>query len=379
MTCVKARFLFVTEASPINAQNTVLRIKQIQINDDDTSYIFPPHLQDPVLHVELMETKPAAAAKKILVMRGKFRNPTVSLKDGLEKIYLDDEGNPTFKDELLEEALGIDSGPIAQPNPSSTPIKKSLSSIMKDAVLEKFTARNSNASLWISKFESECARLGVPFDRHWEAIRLFLEGEESNWHSSAHISLKTTAWEPWRLSFLSAFAPKGWSEARYAHQFRFISGSLGEYARKKLSLLLNLDPQLPDKTQIWLIVVGLPIAVQERIQHDEIDSVSTLFTKINSLERAPRMYPSSPASSSSTLRSNAHASSKKFESCGYCAKKGFPGRMHSEIECRTKAFDLAHSSKKQSNINSFKSNHIPKEVIHSIELNDLIAEIDTKN
>lgn len=59
---VKVRFSFLTEASPVNPQSTVVRVKNMQFIDDDAVYEFPPHRQALEHHEELMKMTAAKTA-----------------------------------------------------------------------------------------------------------------------------------------------------------------------------------------------------------------------------------------------------------------------------------------------------------------------------
>ena len=50
----------------------------------------------------------------------------------------------------------------------STP--RSISSIVKDAVISKFDPKKSNALAWIAILERECVRLNVEEERYWEVL-----------------------------------------------------------------------------------------------------------------------------------------------------------------------------------------------------------------
>ena len=206
---------------------------------------------------------------------------------------------------------------------------------MKDAILEKLDAKSLNAFTWIQQFESECKRLKVPEERNYEAIRLFVEDIANDWYSAESISLQTTSWKTWKQSFLHAFAPKGWNLARTAFSFRFLSGSLADYAIRKLNLLVHLNSKMDEETKINLIVVGLPLSVQERLDKTEIDSVGKLLSKINSFERMPYSAPITDFSPNNkivqpsrnfTYNFNQSAklfgnNYKSFEACPYTVKK----------------------------------------------------------
>jgi len=141
----------------------------------------------------------------------------------------------------------------------------------------------------------------------------------------------------WRNSFLDAFAQKGWASTRAAVQFRFQSGSLADYALKKLNLLTAYNPKMDEYTKISLIVIGLPYSVQEKI---DPESVTKLLSKINSFERQPR-FTTGPKESRTRnpIVSSQQTSSRMSNPCSYCISKGFTGASHEEAECRTKKAD----------------------------------------
>lgn len=168
------------EASAINTKTTVLKIKHIQIENEDAVYAFPTEFQEVSNHAELMKTTTAKRVKAALTLRHERANPIFSLDQDLQKIYLDEDGNPTFKNVLLKEVdlskslSEKDAVPMSNHNP------KSLSAILKDAVLDKFTQKTCNAIVWLDNFTSKCKRLGIPENRFYEALWLFLTDTISN-------------------------------------------------------------------------------------------------------------------------------------------------------------------------------------------------------
>jgi hypothetical protein len=385
---VKVRFMFVLEASATSSQTTVLNVKQMQIEGDTEIYVFPPELQSSDNHTELMATASARSARKSLTLRGNYRNPHITLTDTVAALYIDADGNPVFGGEMLaplddDDTSSMHSKKSSVPQDTSaviSPPTKSLSTILKDAVLEKFGSSTNNANMWIETFESECRRLEITSERFWEAIRPFLEGPAIDWFNAARISLKTSpAWDRWRSSFLDAFATKGWSDARTSFNFRFIGGSLAEYALKKQSLLVNFNPKMDDATKIALIVAGLPLSVQERLERSEIDSVSKLLSKINSLERPVRPQFSSSSfprthNSNRTVYSTKNLSRSNVP-CPYCEKKGFPNLLHPETECRRKYFNNLRSSGQANSYTPQQSKSNDKRSLNVTEINDTLTEI----
>ncbi len=354
----------------------------MQIDDKDEIFAFPPHLQPIALHEALMATPSAKTAKKALRVRHKVLKPIISLDAELAKKYIDEDGNAVFEGEMLEEGSCFKTPsrsvaePKIEPPESQTPSCKSLASLLKDAVIEKFSSRVTNANTWLDTFESECARLEVPEERFWEAIRPFLENTAVDWYESTRVMFgSATRWSHGRDSFLDAFAKKGWSGAREAFAFRFISGSLSDYALRKLNLIVALNLKMDEDTRISLIVVGLHYSVQDRIDHAEITSVSKLLSKINSLERANR----TPYNFSSNRIRNPFESSKSRPQCPYCERKGFPGQFHAESECRTKQTDNVRLNSSQANVKNQTQTKPFLKSINSVELKNIINEIESES
>ena len=248
----------------------MVKVKSMQIGDEDEIYIFPDYLQLIDHHEELMKTTAAKTAKKALTTRGKKRNPFITLSAELKKLYIDGDGNAVFNGEMLKEIMddipqtySHTPSDAASTDQSAKP--KSLSTLLKDAVIEKFGSKPTNAMAWLNIFETECKWLGILENRYWEVIRLDLENSAVDWYQTTRMTFKNASWDRWRSSFLDAFAQKGWSNARSAISFRYILGSLSEYALRKENLLVNFNPIMDDDTKIALIVVNLPVSIQERL------------------------------------------------------------------------------------------------------------------
>jgi len=132
-------------------------------------------------------------------------------------------------------------------------------------------------------------------NRFWEAVRL-LEGAALDWYNSRRLTFSGATWAKWRESFLDTFAPKGWSDARSAISYCYFSGSLSEYAIKKENLLINFHSKMDDVMKITLIILGLPISIQEKIDPSEISSVETrlivraLFPRLKNQTCLPPLF-----------------------------------------------------------------------------------------
>ncbi len=158
---VRAKFLIAAEAS-VDSKMTVVRLKRIQVSSEAEIYSFPNNAQTPKDHQKLFETAIMKNDVKSLKTRGQFRNLNVTLSEELAALYFDSEGNVQFNGEYLDQIT--DQKQINPVTLSSEVIErktKSLHSITKDFVLDKFSGKNQNAKLWLETFIRECVRMEV--------------------------------------------------------------------------------------------------------------------------------------------------------------------------------------------------------------------------
>lgn len=376
----RVRFTFATEASPSDPKTTVHLVKRLQLEDDEECFAFPSHFENLSLHTDLLTLPTVKNVKKSLTQRNMVIKTWVELSKEMKKKYLDDQGNPVFEGIMLQTSVPYVSQKLmvtkaAPPDEESKP----LVNILKNAVLEKFGSKPVDATAWLDQFENECTRLDIPETRFWEAIRLFLENTATDWYQTMLSSSKSAPWENWRSSFLDAFAQKGWASARDALLFRYQSGSLADFALKKLNLLVTFNPKMDELTKIAHIVIGLPYAVQEKIDRSEIESVNKLLSKLNSFERQTR-FSSSPRE---TRPRNANAASRQpfhrvSNPCQYCINKGYAGTSHEEIDCRTKQADKS----RQGNHSTYsKAKQTPTKpegnMVSLADVRNILSEIDS--
>jgi len=312
-------------------------------------------------------------------------------------MYVDEDDNPIFRETLLLQWVPKSSSSSSfstveskqQDTAQGDPKVRSLASIAKDMIVEKFRTRRTNATSWIDVFKSECIRVELELEKRWQIIRLFLEGVALDWYDASRQTLDHNNWDIWRNSFLDSFSDKGWSAARSAFSYKYISGSLGEYALKKQSLLINLHRNIDDTMKIYHIVTGLPISIQIKLDRSEISSTNELLHKLNALD-----LPVHPFSAPGTLLLNTSQPTVQFLSsafnslrpcnyCPYCLKKGRE-LLHSEVNCRNKAYDLANINKitnRSTSSNTIVKNKPEKPTVNNIELEGFLNEIkeESKN
>lgn len=331
MTDPRARFCFVAEAA--DARSTVAVVRTIQLEDDVTIYEFPQNYRKKEQHGELYNTTVVKGVVKSLNARGKYRNVWITLTDELKGHYLDEEGNVCYDGMYLDECRAYN-----DPNPIPTQLQENashdkLSSRVKNMILDKFSGKNQNAKMFMDLFVDECTRLKIKGENYAETLKFFLEGPALDWFQSFLRTHKITRpWEFWKNSFIDTFAVIGWSEIKYAYEFRYIDGPLLDYALRKRSLLLNADSELSENTQINFIVLGLPQQTRAHIKRGDFSSIDGLMACIHQLEGF------SPINKNKIKGKNVEEQSEKANKkpCFFCNKKGFPNRFHSEEVCRLK-------------------------------------------
>lgn len=370
---VRVKFMIRAEPSPSESRTTVTHIKWMQPLDDEDQerFAFPEKFQALTHHETLFTNTTAAAAKRDMTPRWTTRMFKVSLAPDVAALYVDDNGNAMFRGSMLnvfdEKDLifppPLTSSPLAAPS-TDPPPTRSLSSIVKDAVITKFNPKfNVNPEAWLQIFESECTRLNVGQDRFWETIRLFLEEGAEKWYTTTRLSCDSTSWEFWKTSFVDNFGVRGLAAARSAYSYRYINGSLSDYCQNKLSLLVSFNPKMHEIDKIAQVSLGLPLYLQDRINLNECNTLGRLLGRINSFDKPSVRTISLP--SHTTSSSGAFSSLKPF--CNYCKKKGFE-RRHVEKDCFIKQRD------QQRNKSNVKYDSPPK-AIHNVEIDELVNEV----
>ena len=114
-----------------------------------------------------------------------------------------------------------------------------------------------------------------------------MEKSAEDWYNTTRLTTTSTSWEYWRNSFLDSFGQKGWSSARSAFSYRYISGSLSDYVQTKMNLLVSFNPKMDNFTLMAQIVCGLPVHLQERVDIADTPTVGKLISKINSFNPPP--------------------------------------------------------------------------------------------
>lgn len=100
--------------------------------------------------------------------------------------------------------------------------KKDFKKIKDNFVLNNFDGKNVSVTLWLKKFKSECMRCGVEEDtdkilKEWFDSKLIILDLENDC-------------QIWKNNCLDSFCETSWHKHREAYSFRYIRGSLVDYA-----------------------------------------------------------------------------------------------------------------------------------------------------
>jgi hypothetical protein len=372
---IRAKFFILAEASADRKTNVIL-IKTIQLYGDTAVYEFPPNQQSCKEHPKLIENTVIKNGIKSIVKRGQYRNLIITLTTDLKAIYLDEENNVCFNGEYLNEIQPFSTATQPRLPDIPNPSPRSLASLVKDMVLDKFTGRNQNAQSWITIFSRECVGMKIENAQKIDALRLFLEGVPTEWYATTKKLILTENWDEWENSFLDSFSEKGWSAAVHAYTFRYIGGSLAEYAIKKHNVLVEADPDLTELSRVTHIVVGLPPNIREKLSRNETTTYGKLMIELNQLESSVSRKNAKP----NFGQTGKTEGTEKRKPCSICDKLNKPGRFHPEKDCyfknqslnRSKTFGALTSSPSSLNKNIKIANNTELETTFN-------EQIDTKN
>lgn len=343
-SAVLVKVFLATEAATESTKTTVLNVKAIQrINETDT-YVFPCELQNITNHPHLIAVSSIKNAKDSMKKRHMRKSCRATLSGDALSEYCDPDGNFWFKKEYLEEGTiqYVSEAEYDEENATETVIvkRRSLHHIEKEIVLEKFNGNNYNATTWIELFEQECDRVDAETDQYMDVLRLLLEGHPQVWYAVTKKTIGTGSWATWKKEFKVAFGSKGWNEVSDAYKYKYIGGSLIEYAFKKHNLLLDADPGLPELSRVNMIVVGLPNFAQSRISRASIDTIKKLTVELNQLESGRSNYkkpwdkkPSGAPGVNDRKGKDDRNSPRRYEPCRFCKNIGKEGMRHAEKFC----------------------------------------------
>lgn len=380
----KLKFEFIMKAKA-DGKTNILTLTSITTQAGEI-FDVPLDLQDINLHTELIKTEAFKKARNTIVKRHQKRNVWIVLNEALENTYLDEGGNLQFADIFLEERFEVPNGDnrtqsvdnttqetltkilekLAEANEKKgNNTKKNIKKSAETFVLEKFTNKNSNVVQWISLFENECERLNLQEDQEKiEILRLFLEGSALDWYSSMLIKLTLDSeWTTWRDNFCETYADKGWTPVKHAIFFKYMSGSLLDYALRKEKVLLEMNKSIDVNTLIDLIAAGLPDFITDKINRKDLKQTKDLFNELRSLEHLIK-----EKDKKKIMPTHQKGKILDKEPCKICKGLGKGNRYHPEQSCWFKA------NKKIEN-----DNKVELKYTHNSEIETELRDVCPKN
>lgn len=373
----KLKFEFIVKSSD-DPKTNVICVTSITDVDKHT-FVIPEQLQPIKLHDMVMNTQTFRKVKATLQRRHEKRQVWISMTPEMKTVYVDEDGNMQFNGYLLEEVTPV----LRQQAPTAGISEEAITRIMEKFaemkydtskphsvrnltdkyVIEKFTRQTSNASQWMTIFEAECTRLGIDEDtRKIEVFRLFLDDSCLDWYSSMLIKYTVNSqWSLWKKNFCETYADKGWSPVRYAILFKYIQGTLLEYALKKERLLLEINKSMDKPTLIDLIAMGLPNFIVDRIDRNNLKETEDLFNNIRGLEHLVNKRKIV------NFERKIKEKRGKDQPCKICEKENKGTRYHPESVCWFR------------NKNTDRPNRDQIRSVNKSELEVEINEIDPKN
>lgn len=359
-------------------KDSFVAVRRVRLFDSESWFLIPDEFVKISHHEELAKLPAIKSAIAVLKSRGQYRNVNVSLPDAVRDMYCDEDGNLIFKSLLLGEAAVRSPSQvpaISHESPSkfdelvsalSQPRPESIKDILKHFLVEKFSPKNKNVEAWCELFEKESARFGLSGQKQIEVLKSCLDPGMCDWFSVNQRRLSSDSdWSVWKKQLLSTFSDHSWRPIRYAYNFKFLNGSLIDYAVKKEKILLELDREIPDLIILDLIVVGLPQNIQNSLNRHSVDTIEKLHYKLKKFDGEEKVLEASSkpknfnkTSNFNNFSRNVNFNPSKFSEpkswrnagnatsgdkkgsgstfrkpCGNCAARGFPDRYHLESTC----------------------------------------------
>lgn len=283
-----------------------------------------------------------------------YRTIAIKIDEKIRNEYFDDMENPCFREFPLEEIVSIPISRVIEPNISeledrirqleyqlklnSTKDESKLQNIEKKIILDKFEKRQHDSMTWLSRFEDECHRFQLNLDSDKiQTLRFFVTGPAEVWYETNLKKIGLEApWRIWKDSFLNVFVDKGWSIVRKAFNYKYLGGSLIDYALTKEKFCFQMEPNCSELSRINQIVFGLPTEAQDELDREKIITIDKLFAELRKLEdaftRKKKDKPTSPKLNKNSDKKNEF----QRKPCSICSALGFPNRYHLVAECRNK-------------------------------------------
>lgn len=211
--------------------------------------------------------------------RGQYRN--VMFTDALKKVYMDDAGSFLFKGLILSEIIfanftaNVSQSALKEEKPGSWSSQESFKDILRHFLLKKFS-KKCNVKSWCEKFEKKSICIGLSGQKQIEILKNCLNPSLDDWFLVNLTRLPAGAeWPLWKAQLLKTFGDHTFQPVKCTFTFKFLNGSLIDYAIKKEKMLLDLKLGLTNNfiLYVYLIGIGLPNHVQNSLNRLTVDSL----------------------------------------------------------------------------------------------------------
>lgn len=291
-------------AADEDPKSSTIIIKSIT-DEDGKKFHIPQCYQSYKQHPELIKLPEFKKVANTLKKRGQCRNVWIKLNDEILPLYKDESGNMVVKDFFLadistpeqtapstsakqvdETLMKLHEKLCDREEPTKESKNRNQNKLCEKFVLDKFEGKKGSANQWLQTYESECDRLSIKSDvEKIEALRLFLDDTVKDWFNSMLIKhTLNSEWRTWKEKFLQTFTNKGWSSVTYALNYKYLTGSILEYALKKEHLLLESNKNMDNRTLLDLIADGLPTFVRNKIDRQDTTTPVILFSELRKYE-----------------------------------------------------------------------------------------------
>ena len=333
-------------------------------------YILPRENRDIQNHQVLMANNIVINAIKAIKPINGFRKVSLKLNKDIIDNYFDEGENVCYQNIPLEEY-----NEISEEKDNLQKKIKELETrleekfyihekIEKNFILEKFNNKKNNASEWIEKYEKECSRHKImKEEQKIEILEQFLEDTAKIWYELHSKNKKNSTWIEWKNSFLNHFSKKGWSTIRKAYNYKYIEGSLIDYLLIKEKLCTEIEDKMTTTSKINLMVMGLPIHMQEKLDIEEITSIEKLMIEIKKINNSTFERRRLEVTKKEDFKKLTIPNKKP---CAICEKLGYKNRFHSTQIC----WNNTASIKKSINLNEEETENEYLQISEDEQKND---------
>lgn len=321
----KLKFEFAVIPKPEDTRTNIYGLISIE-DAQQNRYNIPREFQPISLHGELIKTTIFNLVKNTIKKRYEKRAVWITLTPELEEIYWDNK-NMQFDGFLLEK---VETEELKHVEKKQNKLK-----LVDKFSIEKFSKTTTNVSQWLAFFDKECHRLDLSTDtERIEMLRLMLDDTCKDWYSSMLIKHTVESdWALWEESLKETYADKGWSPVKYAINFKYLKGSILDYALKNERLLLELNSSIATSLLIDIIASGLPNFITDKIDRQKLKEVDDLFNNLRGLEHL--IKDNNNEKNAPAIKQTLKKQSEKKEKnpCKICELKGKTNRFHPENLC----------------------------------------------